>query len=66
MSMSCHGICDIVNSSVCMGLCSAGLEKSSYAVKQCGETKVLTHPTLSQPIKVISDDEAKKLQQLKS
>jgi hypothetical protein len=66
MSMSCHGICDIVNDSVCMGLCSAGLDKANYTIKQCGHNKVLTHPTLSQPITVVSDDEAKKIQQLKS
>jgi hypothetical protein len=49
-----------------MGLCSAGLDKANYIIKQCGHNKVLTHPTLSQPITVVSDDEAKKIQQLKS
>lgn len=64
--MSCHGICKAVNDSICMGLCSAGLDKRSYTVKQYGAKKVLTHPTLPQPIKIVSDDEAKKIQQLKS
>lgn len=64
--MSCYQLCSLVNDSICMNLCTMGLEPSGYYLTKQGDYWLLQHSQLKAPLARIHEKEHLALDQWQS